>query len=88
MSYYTENTWDRLIRIPGVAAAGLRPELLAAWDLRECFVCAVIGPCTHREPDVEWAIIQRDVARGTWHAERLAHLRALGKVGLTGGKAA
>lgn len=34
--------------------------LLLAYRVRPCYQCGVIGPCVHREPEVELAYIEAE----------------------------
>ena len=34
--------------------------LMLAYSRRRCFVCGKLGPCSHREPEIELAIIRAE----------------------------
>jgi hypothetical protein len=33
-------------------------QLLEAYSVRPCWLCGVVGPCLHREPEVEAAFME------------------------------
>jgi hypothetical protein len=56
-------------------------KLLDLWAIRKCFICSQYGACSHREPEVDMAVLEAYARRRILQERQLGQLRISGRKG-------